>query len=223
MNIVVSMHHMTSVNDDMNLGLYGFASDEYCLMPRTKDSKKIEKTLGVKIKTATILGTNLLGIFAKGNSFGIVVAREVKNYDDLSGLSRSFENILFIDTDYTAIGNLLLMNDNGIIASPMLRNNVKQLEAFFGIPCKTSAVAGMRIVGNLGIATNNGCLLHPKAREREISLIENILKVECDIGTVNFGSPYPGAGIIANSHGFLVNKATSGPELGRITESLGFL
>ena len=59
--------------------------------------------------------------------------------------------------------------------------------------------------------------------EREKRLIEKTLGVDADITTVNFGSPYPGAGIIANSNGFVVSEKTGGPELGRITDVLGFL
>lgn len=217
------MYLATTINSDPNLGIYGFASDKYCLMPKTKDAAQIEKTLGIKIHHATILSTNLLGIFAKGNSHGIVVARAIEDYGDCEHLERAFKNVLVLDTNHTALGNLLLMNDNGIVASPFLRRHTKQLEDFFGIPCKTSTIAGMRIDGNLGIATNRGCLLHPRVRAKEAQAIEKILKVNYDIGTVNFGSPYPGAGIIANSNGFLVAPASSGPEIGRVNEALGFL
>jgi translation initiation factor 6 len=57
----------------------------------------------------------------------------------------------------------------------------------------------------------------------ELKQIEKILKVEGDIGTANFGSPFVGAFILANSHGYLVSEQTTGPELGRIDETLGFI
>jgi len=53
--------------------------------------------------------------------------------------------------------------------------------------------------------------------------IEDVLKVEGDIGTVSFGSPFVGASLLANSRGFLVSEQTTGPELQRIDEALGFL
>lgn len=107
--------------------------------------------------------------------------------------------------------------------SPLIKKHKKEIEKFFGVQCETSTIAGMNIVGNLGFATNKGCLLHPKAREKEKRVIEKTLDVDADICTVNFGSPYPGAGLIANSNGFVVSERTSGPELGRITDVLGFL
>ncbi|OYV09323.1 MAG: translation initiation factor 6 [Methanosaeta sp. NSP1] len=44
-----------------------------------------------------------------------------------------------------------------------------------------------------------------------------------DVGTVNMGSPLVGSGLLANSKGYLAGFETSGPELGRIEDALGFL
>jgi len=39
---------------------------------------------------------------------------------------------------------------------------------------------------------------------------------------VNFGIPLIGAALLANSKGFAVGAETTGPELGRIVDALGF-
>jgi len=44
-----------------------------------------------------------------------------------------------------------------------------------------------------------------------------------DVGTVNFGSPLVGSGILANSRGYVAGDETTGPELGRIEDALGFM
>ena len=79
------------------------------------------------------------------------------------------------------------------------------------------------IVGTAAIATNKGCMTHPNIKDREVKTLEKTLGVPVNIGTVSYGSPFPGASVIANSNGFVASDSTSGPELGRITESLGFL
>ena len=43
------------------------------------------------------------------------------------------------------------------------------------------------------------------------------------IGTVNHGSPVIGSGLIANSKGAIIGNQTTGIEMGRIEEALGFL
>ena len=49
------------------------------------------------------------------------------------------------------------------------------------------------------------------------------MKVPADVGTVNRGTRLVGSGSVANSHGVLVGLDTTGPEMARIEESLGFL
>ena len=161
----------------------------------------------------------MLGIFVSGNSSGIVVPGFMEKYER----EHIKLNTLYLKSRYTALGNLILMNDNGIILSPLLKKEKKGIENFFGFRCEMMKRAGLSVVGNLGIATNRGCLLHPKVKKREMEVIEDVLGVEADIGTVNFGSPYPGSGAIANSFGCVVSEQSSGPEMGRMVEALGFL
>jgi len=216
------MHNFlrTNFNGDINLGLYGFATDSYCFVGIR--NKKIKRTLGVPVYSCPLLNMDMIGIFVAGNSKGIIINDFVEEYD-IHRLRLYFKNILVLRTRYTALGNLILMNDNGIIISPLIKKHRKALSDFFGVPCEASTIAKQRIVGTLGIATSRGCLLHPKVRKSEKETIERVLDVKSDTGTVNFGSPYPKSGLIANSNGFVVSERTSGPELGRITEALGFL
>ena len=74
-----------------------------------------------------------------------------------------------------------------------------------------------------GIATNKGVLVHPKATQHEIGVIEDLFGLPVEIGTVNFGSPLVGSGLLANSNGYVAGLETTGPELGRIDDALGFL
>jgi len=208
------------MSGDQNIGLYGFATDKYCLLGQ--NNKKIRKILGGPVYLANILNMDLTGLFVAGNSHGIAIAGVIAE-DHRQSLERYFGNILVLDTNHTALGNLVLMNDKGIIVSPLLRKLEKKISDFFGLPASVTTIANQKVVGTLGVATNKGCLVHPKARKTEMEKIEKTLGVTADIGTVNFGSPYPGAGIIANSNGFACSERTSGPELGRITEALGFL
>ncbi len=44
-----------------------------------------------------------------------------------------------------------------------------------------------------------------------------------DIGTINYGGPLVGSGLLANDHGYICGSDTSGPELGRIDQALGYI
>lgn len=219
------MSHFLRMNfdGDPNLGLYGFATDAYCLIgkERKKIKSKIRDILKVPVHSCTMLDTELLGIFSAGNSNGIIIPDILEDYE-IDAIKKIID-VLILKSKYTALGNLILMNDKGIILSPLIKKEKDTIEKFFKLPCAISTIAGINIVGKLGIATNNGCLVHPKIREKEKKILEKILCVDVDIGTVSFGSPYPGSGLLANSYGFIVSETTSGPELGRINEVLGFL
>ncbi len=209
----------TDFEGDENLGLIGSATDSYCILG-IKPKKKFS-IVKVPVYRCSAMRTGLVGIFISGNSSGIIAPSmlEKEEIDELKKITKT----LVIDTEYTALGNLILMNDNGIVLSPMIRKYKKKIEAFFRLPCAVTKIANTGVVGSAAIATNKGCLVHPNIKEKEKDILEQTLKVPVDIGTVAFGSPFLGSGIVANSFGLIVSETTSGPELGRIVEALGFL
>lgn len=214
----------TNFDGDPNLGLYGFATDKYCIIGREQYTDKLKGVLKVPVYSWNVFNMDVIRIFSTGNSTGIIVPHILKYYDhEAMGNITKHVEALVIKDNYSSLGNLVLLNDNGIVLSPLLKKHRSELEKFFGLKCEVTTIAGLNIVGNLGFATNKGCLLHPKVREKEKRLIEKTLGVDSDITTVNFGSPYPGAGLIANSNGLIVSEQSSGPELGRITDVLRFL
>jgi translation initiation factor 6 len=72
------------------------------------------------------------------------------------------------------------------------------------------------------VATNKGVLAHKYATHAELTFLEDIFGLPVEIGSVNFGIPLIGAALLANSKGFAVGAETTGPELGRIVDALGF-
>jgi len=73
------------------------------------------------------------------------------------------------------------------------------------------------------VATNDGVLCHPKATEDELTLLDDHLGVHADVGTVNYGAPLVGSGLLANDHGYVVGEDTTGPELTRIEQTLDYI
>lgn len=211
----------TNFNGDPNIGLYGFATDRYCLLgAHPKHAQKMEELLKMKIKIAQIAGTELAGIFAAGNSNGIILskiieAREKKEIEKALGI-----NVLVIKAKETAIGNIVLCNDKGCIISSKLRKYGKDITEILDCETAVGSVAGLHIVGSAAVASNKGCLCHRDAEEDELKEIEELLKVKADIGSIG-GSPFVKSGVIANSNGAVVSEEASGPELQRIDEVFG--
>jgi translation initiation factor 6 len=74
-----------------------------------------------------------------------------------------------------------------------------------------------------GVVTNKGLLVHPKVTSSEREILEEIFELPVYIGTTNFGTQMLGSGLLANSKNYLAGSDTTGPELGRIEEALGFV
>jgi translation initiation factor 6 len=91
------------------------------------------------------------------------------------------------------------------------------------VPVERGDLGGVRTVGTAAVANDRGVLCHPKSREEELEAIEELLDVHADIGTINYGGPLVGSGLVANSAGYVVGEETTGPELGRIEDTLGFI
>jgi len=211
----------TNFNGDPNLGLFGRATENYCILgmelPKN-ETEAISKSIGADVHKCTLAGTELLGIFCSGNNNGLVVTKmaekdEIKNLKKLLGI-----NITVIESKETAIGNLVLCNDNGCLISPTLQKYKKQISDTLGCEVLFGTIADFNIVGSAGMASNVGCLCHMSASEEELKKVGDLLKVRTDIGTVAYGTPYIKAGVIVNSNGIIISDKSTGPELGRVDE-----
>ena len=212
-------------NGDPNLGLFTISTEELCIAGNTiikNDLKEIGEILGVEVIEFKIANSELVGLFSTANKNGIVLPINCKD-SEVKLFKKIGLNVVKVKIKQTALGNLILLNDNGCIIPEEISKIKPKLEDCFGVPVEMGTIAGLSIVGSCAIATNRGILAHINCSEEEMELLESVLKVKGDIGTVSFGSPFVGAGIVANSKGFLIPEETTGPELQRTDEALGFI
>ncbi len=216
-----------SFSGDVNLGMYCKVSEKFCLAAhfiQDRNLRKISELLKVKIVRTTLANTDLVGLFVALNSNGILLPHIVSEREISHIKSESRLNVGILKTKYTAVGNLILSNDRGAVISKIFSQKEKKtIEDVLDVETEYTTVAKLNNVGSCGIATNEGCLLHRDASEKEIDFAKNILKVNTDIGTANFGSPFVGSCMLANSHGAIVGETTTGPEIARIMETLGLI
>lgn len=210
---------------DPNIGLFGFATDKYVIVP---DSNMDTSILGVPAVYLTVAQTELVGLFMAGNSNGIILphiinAREEERIKTGFKSIKKKINILKLDTSKTCLGNLIICNDNAAIISPLLEKYKDAISKCLKVPVVAGNITELDIVGSLCVATNKGFLLTIEGKDYEFEFLKKNLKVGGDIGTVNFGGVFIKSGIIANSYGALIGKFTTGPEIARIEEAFGFL
>ena len=208
---------------DQNIGLHSMATDSYCLLgiePRKDIFENIRKILKVDMHITSMAATNFVGIFSAGNKNGIILPKIMEKHE-LKRMKELGINVAVIGSKDTAMGNLILCNDKGVLISPRLEDHKKEIEECLGVEGETGTIAGLDIIGSAGVASNRGCLCHREATENELERIEEILKVKADVGTISFGSPFVKAGTIVNSNGLVVSQISTGPELGRAFEVFG--
>ena len=187
-----------------------------------EDVDALETSLGLESATFSIGGSTLLGSLIIGNGNGIAVA-DIATEEDIDKLC-SYGDVVVMESSVNAAGNLLVANDNGVLASSVLpAEGLEILSETLKVPCAATSIAGDATTGSLAVANNKGVLVHPDATEAEVTIIEEVLGVPAMVGTVNFGSPYVGAGCIATDEGAWVGAATSGPELNRIEDALDLI
>ncbi|MFW5902816.1 MAG: translation initiation factor IF-6, partial [archaeon] len=193
------------------IGVFSKTNNKVTLVPPSateKYEKKIKETLKTEIVETTICNSNLIGIFVAMNDDKIIVPSMITEYEQET-LKKHFDEVKIIDSRYTAIGNLITMNNKGIAVSKFLKNEING---------SSFEIAGTSLLGSTVFATDKGFLAHRNTKKEEIEKLEETLKVEGNVGTVNFGDPYVKNGLIGNKEGILVGKDTTGPEINRIDE-----
>ncbi len=209
-----------------NLGVYISVNDEVAIVPfnlSTEVEDIIKETLEVDTIKTSIAGCNLNGALAVGNSNGFVVSPYI-NEKELQTLEDAGLNVSLMPGKYTAVGNIIAANNHGAIVGPKVGEKaVKVIEDTLKVPVEISSIADSNIIGSSSLVTNKGFLVHRDASYEELDFVEEVFKVEGNIGTVCKGMPLVGACGIANSQGAIVGESTTGPEMARLEESLGFL
>ena len=215
--------HKYDVYRSPNIGIFLKANDKFLFVPKGFANSKVEKLEGfldIKSVNTSIANTRLLGPLMVVNNQGIIVPRitedeEVRDLKIATGM-----NVAKLDTKLTAVGNLIVANDKAAIVSTVLpKEALKDVKDILGVPAESMNVASYYQVGAVIASTNVGAAVHPKASEREMDAIKNILNVDVEPVTVNGGVPFVGAGMVGNSRSIVVGSLTTGPELIMLTRA----
>jgi translation initiation factor 6 len=207
------------------LGVFAACTEELVFVPHdTPDEtlKELGESLGVAALRSSVGGSSIIGSLLRGNSNGIMVAGFILDRE-LRAI-RKHTKAARLTGELNAAGNLILANDTAALVHPDLPDKyIGVIKKTLGVDVKQGTLGGLKTVGMAGIATNKGVLVHPKSSPAEIGVIEELFSLPVDIGTVNFGSPLVGSGLLANSKGYVAGEETTGPEISRIEDTLGYL
>jgi len=209
--------YLSSLIGSASIGVYSLATDKVVMIPKLVPLKKAERIgewLKVKLIHITIGGSIVVGALACANSNGILLPGLIRE-EELETIKSVFEgNITVMETRKTAYGNIVLANDFGAVVDPRLKaSEIMEISETLGVEAVPGEIAGLPYVGSLAVATNKGVVAHPLLKDSERKLLENMLKVPVDVGTINCGIPYVGTGLIGNRYAAVVGSLTTGPEM----------
>jgi len=220
------MFELLDFNENPNVGVYCRTNDKVAFLQQKllkKIKKKIIDALQVKLEELAIYDSSIVGSLLTMNSHGAALTW-IANQSVIEIITNYGLEVTVIKDVLNAAGNDILVNDYGAMVHPKMKNEtIKQLKKTLEVPVERGTIAEQGIVGMAAVVTNKGCLCHPKITPEEKKHLEQLFNVESMIGTVNHGDPMIGTGLVANSKGAIIGRNTTGIEMGRIEEALGFL
>jgi translation initiation factor 6 len=208
------------------VGVFARATDD-CLLVRPDIDAGLREDcaeeLDVPAVPTTVGGSGTVGALVAGNANGLLVSSRVRERERRRIVDAVDLPVTELPGRINAAGNVVVTTDEGAYVHPDLsREAVEAVREGLGVPVERGDIAGVNTVGTAAAATSKGVLCHPRATDEELDRLEELLGVPADIGTINYGAPLVGSGLVANSHGYVVGEETTGPELGRIDSALGY-
>lgn len=220
------MLKLIAYNRNPNIGVFAVSNDNLAVLPvNCSDNffSILKVSLDVEVVKINILGTSLIGVMSVLNNKGILISKYASE-TEIQALKSADLSVCIINDKHTALGNLILSNDRAAIISELLsKRTVRSIEDFLDCEVVSRNIGGFKTVGSVGVATNQGALIHPHVKEDDLEWIGDILHVEVEIGTINRGVGFIKTGLIVNKNGALIGDVTTGPEIVRIEDSLGYL
>lgn len=209
------------------VGVFARVADD-TLLVRPDIDESLQADLGEELDATvvptTVGGSNTVGALAVGNENGVLVSERATTRE-VDRIAEAVDAAVHeLPGKINAAGNVVLANDYGAYVHPDLsREAVTTVRDALGVPVERGSLADVHTVGTAAVANNEGVLCHPKSTEDQLQTVEEHLDVYADLGTINYGGPLVGSGLIANDDGYVVGQDTTGPELGRIDDTLGFI
>ena len=212
------------IYDTPMIGFFATCTDNIALVPpmtKLDICARIEKSLDLRVVETLVNGSVVVGALSRGNSNGFLFSygTNTRELQKLTGVK-----VETLPDRLNAVGNIVLANDSASLVHPELSDRaIETISRTLNVAVYRGTIAGIKNVGMAGVVTNKGLLVHPRVTSSEREILEKIFELPVSIGTTNFGTQMLGSGILANSNGYLAGSETTGPELGRIEEALGFI
>ncbi len=218
------MDRFVSIAGDPHIGVFTRVFDDIAVVPPDVPEEvtaRYEEALQVDIVRTTIQKSPIIGSLLAGNNHGLVVTG-MATEEEIQTLSQ-YRDLMLLEEGMNAAGNIILANDHFAAVHPDMDEELMDaLGDFLNVPVIPLTLGDVKTVGMAAVATNTGVVVSPRSTPGEIQILEQVCDLPIGKGSVSMGNAMVGTGLVANRHGYLAGVGTSGYELGRIEDILGF-
>jgi len=207
------------------VGVFATATDEFVFVGTglTKNSKDmLTSVLGVRCIEFNVSGSDLIGLFSRANSNGIVLSN-ITLENELESLKKMDLgiNVGIIESDLNAIGSNILTNDKIAIVNPDYdAKEVEGIRDILDVEVIKAKMDGFKTVGANNILTNQGLVINNRGTAQEQKEWDDMTGFTSVRTTANTGGLSIGLSVITNSNAVIAGDNTTGFELARIMEAL---
>ena len=221
-----------NIDGSAYIGIFAACTESVLLLSSHVSDRlveELERALMVNAIRTSLAETSLIGCLAAGNSHGFIVSpytqdSEIRRVMELAGAD-GLKNVRRLPgrERMNAAGNIILANDTAALVHPELSEHaIEVVKETLEVQVYKGTIGELKTVGMAAVVTNRGILAHRNATHAELEFLEEIFELPVAIGSVNFGVPVIGAALLANTRGYATGDETTGAELGRIEDALGF-
>ncbi|KAF5091655.1 translation initiation factor IF-6 [Methanospirillum purgamenti] len=218
------MDRFVSIAGDPHIGVFTRVFDDIAVVPPDAPEELIQQyqeALKVDVIRTTIQKSPIIGSLLAGNNHGLVITGMASD-EEIEILSE-YRDLMLLEEGMNAAGNVILANDSFAAVHPEMEEELMEaLSEFLKVPVIPLTLGEIKTVGMAAVATNAGVVVSPRSTPGEIKILEEVCDLPVGKGTVTMGNAMVGTGLVANRHGYLAGVGTSGYELGRIEDILGF-
>lgn len=206
-------------------GVFCTASDDLVLAPRHLTKKEHDilfETLKADIVEVSLGESNLVGLFSRINSNGIILSN-LATEEEVSALKAEARerNVAVLQSSINAIGSNILANDRiAVINEDYSPREAALIGDVLGVEVVRMIIGGFKTVGASNILTNRGLVISNRATDLEQKEWEERTGFKTIRTTANTGSLAIGLSVVVNSKGVVAGESTTGFELNRIVQGL---
>ncbi|HKT21603.1 MAG TPA: hypothetical protein VJR06_03130, partial [Nitrososphaerales archaeon] len=186
--------HLMDIYRSPNIGIFLKTNETHLLVPKGLAQTKVDRLcedLQVSAVPTSIGESRLLGALTSMNGNGILVSRLAEDFEIREITSATGLPVARLESKLTAVGNLVVANDKGALASPLLDGRaLAQVRDVMGTEVHSTPIGEYHQVGSLVVATNKGSAVYPGLDEKDVSGIGSMLGVDAYPSSVNAGVPY---------------------------------